>query len=371
MIDTSYLDERLRRDMDMLRERLRRMSEFVLRQLEEAVQAFLKSDRKLAYGVVINDHRIDVYEQHIDRLCQEFLVRHMPVAGQLRFIVAAAKVNSELERIGDYAEAIARRAVTLAEEEHPPEVERIAAMARLSFAMLRNAVEAFLEQDAERAIRTLDSDRDVDRMNASLFTALARVESGATDLTARFALLGVVNRIERVADRACNIAEEAVYVIRGHVLRHRPRHDIRVLFICDHNACRSQMAEALARRIAPSHFIFSSAGAEPTELDPGAVTFLAEKGIDISRQRAKGLGEVGDIEDFHVVVTLSQGAEVACPRVPYGAVALNWSIPDPSLVQGSAEERRAAYKAAYEMLERKIREMTEGLTGAFEREESE
>ena len=291
----------------------------------------------------------------------------MPVAKQLRFIVAAVKANSELERIGDYAEAIARRAVTLSELETVPEKEEIVKMAREAFAMLEHAVAAFLDDDPELAVRTLDADQTVDDMNSAIFTTLANAPVTRDDLTARFALVGVVSRIERVADRACNIAEDAVYVSSGEVLRHLSREDNRVLFLCDHNSCRSQMAEGIARSLAPANFIFSSAGSDPAQaIDKRAVEVLAENGIDISRQRPKPVADVGPIEDFHVVVTLTRASEDACPQVPYHAVALNWRVTDPSRATGSDQELDDAYREIYDKLRTKITEMIEAFEQGLE-----
>ena len=369
MSGLDLLQKHMERDMEALRTRLRRMADLVIKQLEDAVRAFAEGDTKLAYKVVLNDHQIDVLEQHIDRLCQEFLVRHMPVAEYLRFVVSLAKVNSELERIGDYAEAMARRAVTLSASATVPERERIVEMSRVSFQMLREAVDAFVSGDEVKAMRTLDSDPRVDEMNAELFLSLSQPAHPEKDLTVRFALLGLIQRIERVADRACNVAEEAIYVARGQVLRHLPRHDIRVLFLCSNNSCRSQMAEGIAHAFAPSTFIFSSAGPDPTGVDPGAVEFLATKGIDISRQRSKGLSDVGHLRDFHVVVTLSRQAEEQLPPIPYEAVALNWDVADPLKADATPETTQAAYQQAYDDLTVKITELTEALGGAFDRED--
>jgi phosphate transport system regulatory protein PhoU len=305
-------------------------------------------------------------EEHIDRLCQEFLVRHMPVAGHLRFVIAVVKVNVELERIGDYAEAIARRAVTLSVEQEIPEKGRLVEMANVATQMLAHAVQAFLEHDVELAMRTLEDDHRVDDMTSAIYAALAHPSEGQTDLTAEFALLGLLHRLERVADRACNIAEDTVFAVRGESLRHLPRQDIRVLFLCDHNACRSQMAEGIARAQAPSQFLFTSAGVHPAPVDPRAIAFLARRGIDISRQRSKGMSDIGAINDYHVVVTLSQGAEEVRPAVPYQTVALQWDLRDPSKVEGTEAEIEAAYQDVYEKLEQQIAEMTAGLVGAFE-----
>ncbi len=362
------LEEHLERDMQTIKERISKMAALVLRQLENAVTAFTDSDIKLAYAVVLNDNQVDVMEDHIDRLIQEFLIRHMPVSEQLRFIMAVAKVNSELERIGDYAEAIAKKAVTISEAPQVPERKRIQEMARLSFQMLSHAVDAFIQADPDMAVRTLDSDRLVDRMNSEIFESLASTGDREVDLLLLFALLGVINRIERVADRACNIAEETVYVARGEVLRHIPREDMRILFLCDHNACRSQMAEGIARHLAPPNFIFSSAGTNPTQIDPRTIEFMKEKGIDISRQRAKGLTDIGPIEDFNAVVTVSQGAEEACPDVPYDAVHLHWDVKNPSLVQGTNEEIKAIYTETFDLLHTKIKDLIDGLQVVQERE---
>lgn len=368
---TEHLEEVLERDMAVLRRRLRTVADLVLGALDDSVAALERRDRKLAYAVILRDNSIDVLEGHIDRLCQEFLVRHMPVAGQLRFVVAVAKVSSELERIGDYAEAIARRAVALSTEAELPSQEPLVAMSRIAFGMLRRSIDAFLAGDAELAKKTLEEDSQVNEMNRAIFHELSHPQSGAQDLTTRFALLGALNRIERVADRACNIAEEAIYVVTGTVLRHLPRHDLRVLFLCDRNACRSQIAEAIARELAPAHFIFTSAGSQPGPLDPGAVTYMATRGIDISRQRPKGIAEVGDLQDYHVVVTLSQEAEEACPPVPYKAVALNWDIADPSRATGTPEQIEHAYEEACRELRTKIGELVESMSGATADREEE
>lgn len=365
----SHLEEHLERDLDVLKARLSKMANLVLRQLDDAIAAFTDDNRKLAYAVVLRDHRIDMLEDHIDRLCQEFLVRHMPVASQLRFIVAAVKVNSELERIGDYAEGIARRVVAVAEADaYVPQRQSILEMANVASQMLRHSIDAFLNRDTSMAARTLESDRKVDAMNSQMFESLSD-SSSELPLTVRFALLGLTSRIERVADRACNIAEEAIYVARGQVVRHIPREDIRVLFLCENNECRSQMAEGIARRLAPAHFIFSSAGAAPGVLDENAVKYMAGQGIDISRQRPKAISAVGDINDFNILVTLSQAAEEETPEVPYHSVVLNWEIPDPHRAVAQGQDVKDAYAETYEKLLQKIRDMTDGLVGAYEMEE--
>lgn len=368
---TEHIHERVQNDLDAIRRRLRRMSELVLKALEDAIDAVANRDRRLANSVVLDDNRIDSLERHVDRMCQEFLVRHMPVAAQLRFIIAAVKVNAELERLGDYAEAIARRAVTLSHENQLPERERLFEMARVAIQMLRQSVQAFLDGDDQRAMRVFELDRQVDATNADLWRALAHPPQPESDLTIPFVLLGVLNRIERVADRACNIAEEAIYAARGEVMRHVLRHDLRVLFFDDENAAASQIAEAIARQLAPGHFLISSAGVEAAAaIDPAAVRLMTKHGIDLSRQRPKLLSDVGGLEDFHVVVTLTAHSAAKLPTLPYRGIEFNWDVADPSKTQGTPQEIDRAYEAVYLDLHTKIEELVESMLGVYsEREE--
>jgi protein-tyrosine-phosphatase len=153
-------------------------------------------------------------------------------------------------------------------------------------------------------------------------------------------------------------------------VKHLPRHDLRILFLGEQNDSRSQMAEAIARKLSPGHFVFQSAGMQPSPLDHRAVDFMKKRGIDISRQRPKGIQDVGKLEDFNVVVTLSHRTEEQCPKVPYGAIRLDWEIEDPSKAIGSPAEVEAAYERVYRELSTKIGELIEGLLGAHaEREE--
>jgi phosphate transport system protein len=368
---TDHLPERVRTDLDAISRRLRRMAELVLKALEDALDAVATRDRKLANSVILVDNRIDSLERHVDRLCQEFLVRHMPVAAQLRYVISAVKVNAELERLGDYAEAIARRAISLGIHGQIPERERIIQMARLAFQMLRQSVQAFLDGDPERATRVFEMDRQIDATNSELWQALAHPGEPIDDLTVRFVVLGVLNRIERVADRACNIAEEAIYAQRGEVVRHVLRHDLRVLFFDDTNATRGQIAEGIARTLAPTRFLFSSAGVEPAlALDANVVRLMSRHGIDLSRQRPKTLADAGRIEDFHVVVTLSAQSAAKLPAMPYGGIEFNWDIEDPSKATGSPADIERAYAAVYDDLHTKIEELVESMLGVHpEREE--
>lgn len=120
-----------------------------------------------------------------------------------------------------------------------------------------------------------------------------------------------------------------------------------VLFLCVANSARSQMAEGLARALAPPGYRFWSAGSEPGKLHPLAIAALAEDGIDISHQRAKGLPSI-PLDQVDTIVTLC--AEEVCPVVAGRVRRLHWPLPDPALVEGMEGEQLAAFRAARDRL---------------------
>jgi protein-tyrosine-phosphatase len=136
-----------------------------------------------------------------------------------------------------------------------------------------------------------------------------------------------------------------------------------VLFVDVRNSCRSQMAEAIANSLNQPQFIFSSAGLQPTSVDPGTVSFLKEKGFDISRQTSKAVSQVPNFDHYQIVIALAREAEKVFPRPPTKMVCLDWSVQDPSQVRGTAAEIRAAYEDTYKFLHSHISDLVEAVLG--------
>lgn len=127
----------------------------------------------------------------------------------------------------------------------------------------------------------------------------------------------------------------------------------RVLFLCTHNSARSQMAEGLLRALAGDRYEVHSAGTVATAVRPEAVRVMAEIGVDISGHESKTLDRYLD-EEFDWVITVCDGAAEACPRFPGPARRIHWSLPDPSRVEGSEEERLMAFRAVRDELRRRL-----------------
>jgi len=126
----------------------------------------------------------------------------------------------------------------------------------------------------------------------------------------------------------------------------------RVLFLCSHNAARSQMAEGFMHAYGRDRFAVESAGTKATELHPLAVRVMREAGVDIGMQRSKSVDDVG--EGWDVVVTV---CDANCPIPPRSGMKLRWHFPDPALAGGTEEERLAAFRTVRDGIQRRVRSL--------------
>ena len=306
---------------------------------------------------------IDALEKEIDRLCLEFIVRQQPVAKHLRFAYVTIKINQEVERIGDYAESIARQILKMTNLDCPIPLDRYRQIAGLSIPMLRDAVRAYLTENAELALKTQVVEEEVDGLKSVINAELFQLRQGdKIPLEALTPLMTIARRFERVSDQAKNICEETLYMISGEYQKHARGDTWRVLFIDEHNACRSQMAEGIASSMNQPRFLFAGAGLDPKPLDPAAVTFLKAKNVDISRATPRSVESVPNLEHYQIIVALAKEAKRAFP-VKTKSICLDWSIPDPALVNGSPAETEKAYEEAYRLLYGQIQDLVEGILG--------
>jgi phosphate transport system protein len=247
VVMASYLEESLQRGIDLIRTKVIEMGNLEERALQGSLQALVERNRQLAYSVILRDQYIDELEKELDRLCLEFLVRQQPVGLPLRFVYAAIKINNELERIGDYAESIARHSLRINALEPQPSYAKFVEIANMAIPMLRNAIQAFIDQNADLARATMELEEKVDNIRNSIHSDVVHLrEEGKLPLEMLAPLLIISSRFERVADQACNICEEVLYMCTGEYIKHKGGEAFRMLFVDDSNACTSQMAEGIA-----------------------------------------------------------------------------------------------------------------------------
>jgi len=360
----THLEASLARDINLIRKKILEMSSLAERALRTSLQALVDRNRQLAYSVILRDQYIDELEKEIDRLCLEFLVRQQPVGAHLRFAYATIKINLELERIGDYAESIARQVLKVSSLQPQPSYEKFVAIANLAIPMLQQAVQAFVDQNPELARSTMAIEEETDMLRSGINSALMQqYQLGKLPLEALTPLLTIARRFERVSDQAKNMCEEVLYMCTGEYAKHKGTEVLRVLFVDIRNACRSQMAEAIANSLEKPEFVFASAGIDPHPIDPATVKFLAEKGLDISHHHSKSVDQVPNLDHYQVIVALAHEAQKVFPPPPTKTVGLDWNVKDPSFLEGSPEEIHTAYEETFQYINQHIRDLVEAILG--------
>lgn len=206
--------------LELLKQKLLTMASHAETAVNEALQALQQRDTELAMRVKENDRAIDQYEVEIDDLVIQLLTR-APLASNLRLVTIAMKISQDLERVGDEATKIAKRARDLAQEPPVKIVLDLPRMARLALDMLKNALDAFVNRDSAAARAIIPRDKEVDALNKQVHNALAQHMVENPDTIARCLHLMVVSKsLERIADHATNVAEDVVFLYDGQDIRH-------------------------------------------------------------------------------------------------------------------------------------------------------
>lgn len=360
----SHFEALLQHDIDLIRAKLLEMLALDEQALARAITAFIRRDRQLAYSVILRDQDVDALDAALDQLCLAFIVRHQPAASHLRFVYSASKIVNLLERVGDYAESIARQVLLLSSVQYDIPTEKFNELANLSIPMLHNAVHAFVDRNTDLARATMASEPRVNQIRDSLTSdLLVWREQGRLPLEALNPLITIARRYERASDQATNICEQALYFATGEYLRHLVREDYRVLFVDQENGCLSRIAEAVACSLGARRFSFESAGVTAGAVEPQTVRFLGQKGVDVARRPSKSLREVPQLERVQVIVALCKEAEQAFPPKPAKSLGLRWLVPDPRAVSGTPQEVQAEYERAYQSLMNHTRDLVQAILG--------
>jgi phosphate transport system protein len=211
------------RELGRLEAELILMSGLVEQAIFNALNALKNRDIERSQKVIDEDDHIDKTELEIERSCVELIRREAPMAGDLRRIISALHIAGELERIGDYAEGIAKISITIGDQPPLKELIDIPRMGDMAVNMLKRSLEAFISRDPDH-VRTasveLEKDDDeVDDLYAKVQADLMELVKAAPDNAERATyLMWVAHNVERVADRAMNIVERALYQATGELV---------------------------------------------------------------------------------------------------------------------------------------------------------
>jgi phosphate transport system protein len=226
VIQCALMLEHTSREFDQelkdLRERLSTMAERAATQIALAMKALTDQSDDLARQVVNSDAAIDADENDIDRMAMQILATRHPVASDLRFVTMSLKFVIDVERIGDLAAGIAKRALEL---NRLPPLEARGDLTNLATMVQKNlhvAIDSFVRGDAEQATSVIRADAEIDHLNASLFAQLmAHVAADPATVTRVLPLSSVCRYLERIGDHVKNLAEEVIFMVEATDVRHR------------------------------------------------------------------------------------------------------------------------------------------------------
>jgi phosphate transport system protein len=207
--------------LDELKERLLVMAGLVEQAIQRATEAYSSRDMDLCELVSLSEPAINRMEHEIDQLALDLLAMEQPMAVDLRFILAVIRINADLERVGDQAVNIANRVKdlgTMTGQDLPVDIPKLA---QLATAMIRKALQSFIEADAEMARSVLLLDDQVDELNREAFRTLGALIQKTPERTPEALNALVISRnLERVGDHATNIAEDVIFWVSGADVRH-------------------------------------------------------------------------------------------------------------------------------------------------------
>ncbi|MBW2631625.1 MAG: phosphate signaling complex protein PhoU [Deltaproteobacteria bacterium] len=222
MAEKSHTSIQYEKELQDIKENLLYEGALVEQAIQYAMQSLLERDSDLARNVVAADNQINELDEKIEEKCIRLLALRQPAAKDLRFITTAIKVNGHLERIGDMAVNIARRAVTLNEVPPVKPYVDLPRMADITREMVRKSLDALIKEDRELADAVREKDEEVDNLNEQIFRELLTFMMEDPKTIHRSLLITQISKnLERISDHAESIAKMVIYMVTGKNVRHQ------------------------------------------------------------------------------------------------------------------------------------------------------
>jgi phosphate transport system protein len=208
-------------ELKHLKGKILELGTLVEEQIRQAMQALVQRDSELARRTIETDHRVNGMEVAIDEECVRLIALRQPTAGDLRFLTMAIKIVTDLERMGDLAVDVCERAIELNEEPQLKPYIDLPRMAEHAQRMVKEALDAFVNRDAELARKVCRDDDFIDDLNEQVFRELLSFMLEDPHTITRAIRLSFISKyLERIADHATNVAEMVVYLVEGKIIRH-------------------------------------------------------------------------------------------------------------------------------------------------------
>ena len=217
------MQKHLQKDIDSLKNKIITMGSEAEDRVYKASLALINHDERLIDEVIQSDRQIDKMEVDIEEHCLKILALYQPVAIDLRFIIAVLKINNELERVGDIAVNIAERAAFLCKNKDFEIPYDVTAMATKVESMLTRSIDALVHMDVKLAHQIRAEDDAVDEYNREMYGRVKdMLIKSPEDINCMLHAVSAGRHLERIADHACNIAEDVIYLVDAEIVRHTP-----------------------------------------------------------------------------------------------------------------------------------------------------
>ena len=218
----THISRQYNAELEDIRSRVLQMGGLVEQQIGQAIGALVDGNIQVAEAVATEDYKVNQMEVAIDEECSQIIARRQPAASDLRLVVAVIKTITDMERIGDEAEKIARMAVRLAAEERPKNnYMEIQALGNHVRQMVHDALDAFARLDVEAAVRVAREDEQVDReYDGIMRQMITYMMEDPRNISRTLNVVWAARALERIGDHACNICEYIIYLVKGKDVRH-------------------------------------------------------------------------------------------------------------------------------------------------------
>lgn len=217
MTTGEHISHKFDEDVEEVTTSVLNMGGLVVQQIEKSVKALLAGDKEMAEEVIEDDLKVNTFDVDIDEMCNSIIVMRQPTATDLRLIMAIIKTTSDLERMGDEAKRIARQAIDISKRgAFPEQFDSIEQMSTRVIGMLNKALDAFARRDVDESFNVIQVDKKVDKDYENLVRQqITYMMEDPRKIPVAIDLLWSSRALERIGDRACNICEYVIYLVKG------------------------------------------------------------------------------------------------------------------------------------------------------------
>ncbi|MBF0276529.1 MAG: hypothetical protein HQM13_02000 [SAR324 cluster bacterium] len=357
----SRYEKRLEEDWAKIRQHLSKVSAQVENSVEQAVDALLLRNEKLAYSTILGDNPINRAFESINQLCYGFVARHLPSAGHLRRISSILRFNLELERVGDYAVTVCREIVQISCPLEDNMIRNVEHLSKGVRQILKQSIKAFQEDNLELAKSTMDLTALTKINFERIFNELSDARFGDIwTLRDLFGVLAIYNALGRISDQSKNICEETIFTITGETKIRKP---VKVLFLDQGNDCQSLIAECFAQKNFPLRGQFASAGRSAAkQLEPQFVEFMNRHGFGLQTWNPIAFNQIPQADGFDVVVSLQGSIHSYLQKAPFRTILQEWEIGEVAEEMGS-DQKEASYENMLQKISFHVQDLMETMRG--------